>query len=59
MLPMGYAPLRGGELPHRCYQPELPLPSEAEAWRQAGQAAVAYWQRCAENAAIAQQTLAV
>lgn len=71
MLPMGYAPMRGGELPHRRYQPELPLPPETEAWRQAGQAAVAYWQRCAEdlrisrdfrrlcaeNAAIAQQTL--
>ncbi|MEN9904771.1 MAG: putative kinase YjjJ, partial [Pseudomonadota bacterium] len=71
MLPMGYAPLRGGELPPRRYQPELPLPEETEAWRQAGQAAVIYWQRCAEepristdfrricagNAGIARQTL--
>lgn len=71
MLPMGYAPMRGGELPQRRYQPELPLPYEAESWRHAGQAAVSYWQRCAEdirisldfrrisaeNAAIAQQML--
>lgn len=52
MLPMMYAPLRGGELPGRAYAPELPLPGEVEAWRQAAEAALSYWQRCAEDGRI-------
>ena len=49
MLPMGYAPLRGGEVPPREYAPPLPLPREEPAWREAAQAAVTYWRRCAED----------
>lgn len=52
MLPMMYAPLRGGELPGRVYAPELPLPSEMEAWRQAAEAGVHYWQLCSEDERI-------
>ncbi len=52
MLPMMYAPLRGGELPGRVYAPELPLPGEMEVWRQAAQAALVYWQGCAEDGRI-------
>lgn len=46
MLPMLYAPLRGGELPARAYIPELPLPDEASVWRQAAEAAGYYWRVC-------------
>ncbi|WP_301102687.1 type II toxin-antitoxin system HipA family toxin YjjJ [Propionivibrio sp.] len=46
MLPMLYAPLRGGELPTRAYAPELPLPAETPAWRQAAEAARYYWRLC-------------
>ncbi|MBL8470155.1 MAG: type II toxin-antitoxin system HipA family toxin YjjJ [Rhodocyclaceae bacterium] len=52
MLPMAYAPLRGGELPAYTYQPELPLPREAQTWRQAAAAAQTYWQRCADDTRI-------
>lgn len=52
MLPMLYAPLRGGELPARVYVPELPLPDEAQAWRQAAQAGIVYWQTCAGDERI-------
>lgn len=52
MLPMGYAPQRGGEVPPRDYMPPLPLPREASAWREAAHAAVIYWQRCAEDSRI-------
>jgi hypothetical protein len=46
MLPMLYAPSRGGELPERRYDPPLPLPAEASAWREAAHAAQAFWRRC-------------
>lgn len=52
MLPMLYAPLRGGELPARAFLPELPLPAEAVLWRQAAAAASDYWQRCAGDSRI-------
>lgn len=35
MLPMRYAPLRGGEVPAQTYEPTLPLPTEALEWRRA------------------------
>ncbi|MDP2809129.1 MAG: type II toxin-antitoxin system HipA family toxin YjjJ [Rhodocyclaceae bacterium] len=54
MLPMMYAPARGGELPGRVYTPELPLPGESPVWRRAAEAAIRYWQRCADDPRISQ-----
>lgn len=52
MLPMAYAPLRGGEVPQRASAPELPLPAEADHWRTAADAAARYWHRCAGDERI-------
>jgi hypothetical protein len=52
MLPMLYAPARGGELPERRYEPPLPLPEEMPAWRAAAEAAHAFWLRCAADERI-------
>jgi len=52
MLPMRYAPLRGGEVPPQTYTPPLPLPTEAMVWRLAAIAAISYWQRCANDGRI-------
>lgn len=54
MLPMLYAPLRGGELPSRRYTPALPLPEESSVWRQAAPAAVSYWRTCSEDMQISE-----
>jgi hypothetical protein len=45
MLPMLFAPLRGGELPTRSFEPALPLPPEQDLWSEACVAALAFWQR--------------
>jgi hypothetical protein len=47
MLPMMYAPLAGGEVPTRTFEPALPKPSEREVWRQACEAALAFWREVA------------
>jgi hypothetical protein len=52
MLPMLYAPLRGGEVPERAYQPELPLPAEQPAWADAAGAAARCWESCAADPRI-------
>ena len=52
MLPMHYAPLRGVELPARTFTPQLPLPSELEAWVIAAKAAEKFWQRAAGDQRI-------
>ncbi|MDZ4251933.1 MAG: type II toxin-antitoxin system HipA family toxin YjjJ [Sulfuritalea sp.] len=52
MLPMHYAPLRGGEVPQRTFAPEWPLPAEAGRWHRAADAAARYWHRCAEDERI-------
>lgn len=52
MLPMAYAPMRGGELPNREFSPPPPLPAEAPIWKQAADAAVYFWNTCAEDARI-------
>jgi DNA-binding transcriptional ArsR family regulator len=52
MLPMLYAPARGGELPERHYDPPLPLPNEARAWRETADAAHAFWLRCGADERI-------
>ncbi len=45
MLPMLYAPLPGGEVPVRPFQPALPLPDQREIWATACRAAIAFWTR--------------
>lgn len=52
MLPMRYAPLRGGEVADQSFSLALPLPSEIDAWQRAAQAAIIYWQRCASDKRI-------
>lgn len=52
MLPMAYAPMRGGELPNREFSPDAPLPAEASIWRQAAEAAFHFWKLCSEDARI-------
>ncbi len=52
MLPMLYAPSRGMDVPVRTWLPRLPLPAERETWFPAARAAIAFWQRCADDARI-------
>jgi hypothetical protein len=47
MLPMSYAPLRGGEVPVRQFEPSLPLPAERAVWLQACHVALQFWQTAA------------
>lgn len=54
MLPMLYAPARGGEVASPAFVPALPLPSERPGWLRAAVAGVAYWQQCAEDSRISQ-----
>jgi len=59
MLPMLYAPQRGGEVPPQNFAPALPLPTEAADWQLAAQAAIAYWRRCAQDMRISAEFRAV
>ena len=43
MLPMGYAPVRGVELPVKNFVPRLPLPAERDTWLRAAGAAEHFW----------------
>jgi hypothetical protein len=52
MLPMLYAPLRGGEVPPREFSPESPLPSDRKAWQSVVGAAIHFWQACASEARL-------
>jgi DNA-binding transcriptional ArsR family regulator len=52
MLPMMYAPLRGGEVPNVEFAPPAPLPRERNAWTAGAAAARAFWARCAEDPRI-------
>ena len=52
MLPMLYAPLPGGEVPARSFEPRLPLPPQRSAWNTACAAAVLFWSRAAEDSRI-------
>jgi len=54
MLPMLYAPLSGGEVPSRIYEPLLPLPREQKAWEVAFKAATLFWQTTAKDDRISQ-----
>jgi HipA-like C-terminal domain len=52
MLPMHYAPLPGGELPTRAFEPALPLPAQRAVWLAACVAAVELWKRAAGDLRI-------
>lgn len=52
MLPMMYAPVRGGEVPVKPYSPALPLPAEAILWKQSASAAIQFWETCSEDGRI-------
>ncbi len=52
MLPMLHAPLPGGELPTRSFEPALPLPTERQAWDQACAAALSFWRAAAGDSRI-------
>jgi len=52
MLPMLYAPLPGGEVPQREFTPVLPLPSQRDGWREAGAAAIEFWERAGNDVRI-------
>jgi serine/threonine protein kinase HipA of HipAB toxin-antitoxin module len=52
MLPMLYAPLAGGEVPSREFQPPLPLPAQRAAWTTACEAALLFWNRAAADRRI-------
>ena len=43
MLPMLYAPLPGGEVPTRVFEPPLPLPTQRPSWAVASAAATLFW----------------
>ena len=47
MLPMLYAPLPGGEVPKRVFEPPLPLPPQRPVWSEACKAALSFWSRAA------------
>lgn len=59
MLPMRYAPQRGGEVPPQPYEPALPLPADALEWHRAAMAAITYWTRCAADARISSSFQAI
>ena len=52
MLPMLYAPLPGGEVPPRTFEPRLPLPAQRAAWEVACVAALSFWNRAAGDTRI-------
>jgi HipA-like C-terminal domain len=52
MLPMIYAPLAGGEVPARHFEPPLPLPTQRATWVNACSAALAFWLRAATDKRI-------
>jgi len=52
MLPMAYAPLPGGEVPPRAFEPALPQPAQRAAWLTACVAAMGLWTRAAADSRI-------
>jgi hypothetical protein len=49
MLPMLYAPSRGGEVPVPAFDPQLPLPGHEKAWLAAASPAGRFWEACGGN----------
>jgi len=54
MLPMFHAPLAGGEVPVRTFEPALPLPPQRAAWLAACRAALLFWQRAGTDNRISE-----
>ncbi len=54
MLPMLYAPLPGGEVPMRSFEPPLPLPVQRSAWVAACSVAIAFWTRASRDARVSE-----
>ncbi|MES2888765.1 MAG: type II toxin-antitoxin system HipA family toxin YjjJ [Pseudomonadota bacterium] len=52
MLPMGYAPLAGGEIPVRRFEAALPLPAQQPVWATACAAAMHFWDLAARDKRI-------
>jgi hypothetical protein len=52
MLPMAYAPLPGGEVPPRAFEPTLPQPDQRAVWMSACQAAQGFWATAAADGRI-------
>lgn len=59
MLPMGYAPVRGVELPVKEFVPPLPLPAEKDAWLTAAHAAEHFWAAASGDARISKNFRAI
>ena len=54
MLPMLYAPLPGGEVPTRSFEPPLPLPPQRAVWIAACKVALGFWARAAKDPRISE-----
>lgn len=54
MLPMAYAPLAGGEVPPRTFEPPLPQPQQRATWQVACAAAVGFWSTAASDRRISE-----
>jgi hypothetical protein len=54
MLPMLFAPLAGGEVPARSFEPALPLPTERTTWMASCEVAIAFWWRAATDMRISE-----
>lgn len=52
MLPMLHAPLPGGEVPVRAFEPPLPLPQQRAVWHAAWEVARDFWQAAAGDGCI-------
>ncbi|WP_325343248.1 type II toxin-antitoxin system HipA family toxin YjjJ [Xylophilus sp.] len=52
MLPMLHAPLAGGEVPQRAFEPPRPLPPQRAVWHAAYAAALRFWEAAAGDARI-------
>jgi hypothetical protein len=59
MVPMLYAPLAGGEVPARTFDPPLPLPSVQAYWATACSAAIAFWSRAAKDRRVSEPFRAI
>ena len=52
MLPMAYAPLPGGEVPTRAFNPELPLPQQRNTWMASCTVAINFWNMAANDGRV-------
>lgn len=59
MLPMAYAPLPGGEVPPRTFDPDLPQPRQRRAWLGAARAAMHFWHAASRDGRIGKEFRAI